>query len=62
MEYKASDAQSWSAAAAGHNSTGLTISSVDATKTYTVRVKANNVTGNSAWTESASVAPLSQGG
>lgn len=57
VEYQASDELSWTTAATGHTATGLTISSVDETKTYKVRVQANNVTGSSAWTESAAVSP-----
>lgn len=58
MKYKAADAESWTSGASDHAGTTLTISGVDSAKSYTVRVKAKNAGGASAWTQSAAaVAP-----
>ena len=58
VEYQESTATSWTSAATDHTSTSLTVSSVDAAKTYTVRVKAKNAGGASGWTNSLAAAAL----
>ena len=57
VEYKTSDAESWSSAASDHTGTTLTIGGVDAAKSYTVRVRAKNGGGESDWTSSDAAAP-----
>lgn len=54
VEYQESGATAWNSAASAQTGTSLTISSVDSTKRYTVRVKAKNAGGASSWTTSQS--------
>ena len=47
--------QTWTDAASAQRGTDLTVTGADRTKAYTVRVRARNAGGESAWTSSASV-------
>ena len=61
VTYRAHDGQ-WQLAALNHTGTSITINGVDNTKTYTVGVRARNISGDSSWRNSPPAGPYTPPG
>ena len=61
VTYRAHDGQ-WQLAALNHTETSITINGVDNTKTYTVGVRARNISGDSSWRNSPPAGPYTPPG